>query len=93
MTLIERLARAKADVARLERQLARERSGTNPAGRIIIGSGRERHVFPLATAPARQRSIAAELNGALFGTPGQMHKARRRAKRALASQCAGELQA
>lgn len=82
--LIQELAAARAEVAHLEQQLERERAEQCRAARIVIGSGRERHVFPLGSNPAESRAIAADINRALFPSPGKLHKARRRGERALA---------
>lgn len=62
----------------------------NPVVRIVIGSGRRRHVFSLASTPAEQRRMAAELSRALFPSPGRLHQARRRGERALAGRASAQ---
>lgn len=65
------------------------RARIKPVARIVIGSGRHRHVFPLASTPADQRRIAAELSRALFPSPGSYHRANRRDARAGAKPSTG----
>jgi hypothetical protein len=66
------------------------RTRTNRIARVVVGSGRDRFVYPLSTDLARRMTAGSRLNEFLFPSPGSYHKAKRRGARALASRQSGE---